>query len=78
MIAQFDGIKVGPLVAQVAVVAILFIAFGIGPARDRLRRRSHYTCPDHVRTGGYESCCACGGWAEGDPDRGRLCSEAKG
>jgi len=35
-----------------------------------------YTCPDHIATGGYESCCACGGWTEDDPDRGRKCSEA--
>lgn len=35
-----------------------------------------YVCPDHIRTGGYESCCDCGGWEPDDPDRGRLCSEA--
>lgn len=34
-----------------------------------------YVCPDHVATGGYESCCECGGWTTGSPDYGRLCSE---
>jgi hypothetical protein len=36
----------------------------------------HYTCPDHIATQGYEPCCACGGWTDDDPDRGRLCTEA--
>jgi hypothetical protein len=37
-----------------------------------------YVCPDHNATGGYESCCECGGWHDDDPDRGRKCSEADG
>jgi chaperonin cofactor prefoldin len=37
-----------------------------------------YVCPAHNATGGYESCCECGGWHDDDPDRGRLCSEAQG
>ncbi len=37
----------------------------------------HYVCPDHARTGGYEPCCNCGGWADDDPQRGRMCSEAE-
>jgi hypothetical protein len=32
-----------------------------------------YVCPNHTRTGGWESCCSCGGWAEGEPLR--LCTE---
>ena len=35
-----------------------------------------YVCPQHAGTGGYESCCDCGGWEDGDPDFGRLCTEA--
>jgi hypothetical protein len=35
-----------------------------------------YCCPQHQGTGGYESCCGCGGWEEGDPDNGRICTEA--
>lgn len=35
-----------------------------------------YVCPNHCRTGGYESCCACGGWEESDEDEGRECTEA--
>lgn len=34
-----------------------------------------YVCPDHIRTGGWESCCSCGGWEPDDSDRGRLCTE---
>jgi hypothetical protein len=34
-----------------------------------------YVCPNHVATGGYESCCVCGGWDE-DAEQGRLCTEA--
>ena len=34
-----------------------------------------YVCPQHVGTGGYESCCNCGGWTEDDEDYGRLCTE---
>lgn len=32
-----------------------------------------YVCPHHVSTGGYESCCPCGDWAEDEPHR--LCTE---
>lgn len=35
-----------------------------------------YVCPQHIGTGGYERCCACAGWEKGDPDYGRLCTEA--
>jgi hypothetical protein len=35
-----------------------------------------YVCPQHAGTGGYESCCNCGGWEEGDPNYGRECTEA--
>ena len=35
-----------------------------------------YVCPQHAGTGGYESCCNCGGWAADDPDYGSLCTEA--
>lgn len=35
-----------------------------------------YVCPHHMSTGGYESCCACGDWEEGDEDYGRECTEA--
>jgi len=34
-----------------------------------------YVSPDHQRTGGYESCCDCGGWPPGDPYEGRRCDE---
>lgn len=34
-----------------------------------------YVCPNHMAQGGYESCCACGGWEEDDPNYGRLCTE---
>lgn len=34
-----------------------------------------YVCPHHEGTGGYESCCNCGEWEEGDPNYGRHCSE---
>lgn len=37
--------------------------------------RDFYVCPNHAATGGYESCCVCGGWDE-DAERGRLCTEA--
>lgn len=36
-----------------------------------------YVCPQHIGTGGYESCCTCGGWEPGDPDYGRKCTEAE-
>lgn len=39
--------------------------------------KDFYVCPHHMSTGGYESCCACEGWKDGDPDYGRKCSEAK-
>mgnify|MGYP001559873292 len=32
-----------------------------------------YCCPNHQKTGGYESCCSCGGWSEDEIPR--LCSE---
>lgn len=32
-----------------------------------------YVCPNHEETGGYESCCACGGWAEDEEER--YCTE---
>jgi hypothetical protein len=35
-----------------------------------------YVCPNHCKTGGYESCCSCGGWEDDDPDYDRLCTEA--
>lgn len=35
-----------------------------------------YVCPNHIITGGYESCCGCGGWGANDPDYGRDCTEA--
>lgn len=34
-----------------------------------------YVCPNHIRTGGYESCCACGGWEEDEEER--ECSESE-
>ncbi len=34
-----------------------------------------YVCPNHIRTGGYESCCSCGGW--GMFEEKRECTEAK-
>ena len=34
-----------------------------------------YVCPNHIRTGGWESCCSCGGWEPDDPDHERLCTE---
>lgn len=37
-----------------------------------------YVCPQHTGTGGYESCCGCGGWEQGDPDHGRPCTESEG
>lgn len=37
-----------------------------------------YVCPDHLIQGGWESCCACGGWQEGDSEYGRVCTEAEG
>jgi hypothetical protein len=33
-----------------------------------------YVCPNHMRTGGYESCCLCGGWTDGEEPR--FCSES--
>ena len=33
-----------------------------------------YVCPNHRATGGYESCCSCGGWEDEEP---KLCTEAK-
>jgi hypothetical protein len=36
-----------------------------------------YVCPQHMRTGGYESCCDCGGWGEDSPEDGQRCSEAE-
>lgn len=39
-------------------------------------REEFYVCPNHIKTGGYESCCACGGWEEDDPDYGKICTEA--
>lgn len=35
-----------------------------------------YVCPQHMGTGGYESCCNCSGWQEDDPNYGRRCTEA--
>lgn len=35
-----------------------------------------YVCPNHMDTGGYESCCSCGGWEENDADYERECTEA--
>ena len=35
-----------------------------------------YVCPHHEHTGGYESCCECGGWEDGDENFGRLCTQA--
>jgi hypothetical protein len=35
-----------------------------------------YVCPAHILTGGYESCCICDGWVQGDPDYGRRCDES--
>lgn len=32
-----------------------------------------YVCPHHCNTWGYESCCSCGEWEEGEPHR--LCTE---
>ncbi len=34
-----------------------------------------YVCPNHIKTGGYESCCACGGWSDGEEEQ--ECTEAK-
>lgn len=34
-----------------------------------------YVCPNHCATGGYESCCAGGGWEEGKERR--ECTESK-
>jgi hypothetical protein len=28
-----------------------------------------YTCPNHQNTGGYESCCECGGWEANEVER---------
>lgn len=39
-----------------------------------IEEREFYVCPNHQATGGYESCCSCGGWYEGEEQR--LCSEA--
>lgn len=36
--------------------------------------RGFYCCPNHCDTGGYESCCACGGWETGEEER--ECSES--
>ena len=33
-----------------------------------------YVCPNHCATGGYESCCDCGGWEEGEEQK--ECTEA--
>ena len=33
-----------------------------------------YVCPHRCSTGGYEGCCECGGWEEGEEER--LCTEA--
>ncbi len=35
-----------------------------------------YVCPQHMGTGGYERCCNCGGWDEGNPNHDRKCTEA--
>lgn len=32
-----------------------------------------YTCPNHIKTGGYEGCCDCGGWEDGEEER--MCTE---
>lgn len=32
-----------------------------------------YVCPQHCGTGGYESCCGCGGWEEGEEEK--FCTE---
>lgn len=36
---------------------------------------NNYTCPNHQRTGGYEGCCPCGGWSDGESQR--KCDESK-
>jgi hypothetical protein len=36
-----------------------------------------YVCPQHLKTGGYESCCNCGGWDKSSPEYGRTCTEAE-
>ncbi len=37
------------------------------------KEKDFYVCPHHQDTGGYEDCCNCGEWEEGEPHR--LCSE---
>jgi hypothetical protein len=51
-----------------ASVAWLMEGLGISPGV--------YVCPNHVCTGGYESCCECGGWEPGAIDDGQRCTEA--
>ncbi len=37
--------------------------------------KEFYVCPNHIRTGGYESCCSCGGWD--DDEEKKECTESK-
>ncbi len=30
------------------------------------KTKDFYVCPNHIKSGGYESCCACGGWKKGE------------
>ena len=43
--------------------------------KNRKPQVEFYICPNHIRTGGWESCCVCGGWKSDDPDYGKLCTE---
>jgi hypothetical protein len=61
--AGYDHLVLRPVVARIEKA---------GPPEEE----DFYVCPDHVATHGYESCCECGGWLTGDPNCGRLCSEA--
>ena len=35
--------------------------------------REGYVCPNHEDTWGWEPCCSCGGWKDGEEKR--LCTE---
>ena len=37
------------------------------------QKEEDYTCPNHQGTSGYEPCCPCGGWGDGEPPR--KCSQ---
>lgn len=50
---------------------------GYGEGESTMTEQEIYVCPNHIKTGGYESCCVCGGWEKDDEDYGRECTEAE-